>query len=85
MKKQSKLGVNFAVCKVACGICATNEFRLPYRLGVALFNLEESLESGVTFDSISNKYKNVTLTEIEKLHTKVKEIIKVYEVKQNVN
>ena len=86
MKKKSKLGVNFAACKVACGICATNDFKLPYRLGVALFNLEESPESNNTLESISKQFKSITTQEIDKLHFKVQEIIKIYkEVGQNVS
>ena len=86
MKKKSKLGANFAACKVACGICATNDFKLPYRLGVALFNLEESPESNNTLESISKQFKSISLQEIDKLHIKVQEIIKIYkEVGQNVS
>jgi hypothetical protein len=86
MKKRSKLGANFAACKVACGICATNDFKLPYRLGVALFNLEESPESNNTLESISKQFKSISLQEIDKLHIKVQEIIKIYkEVGQNVS
>jgi hypothetical protein len=86
MKKRSKLGANFAACKVACGICATNDFKLPYRLGVALFNLEESPESNNTLDSISKQFKSITTQEIDKLHIKVQEIIKIYKgVKQDVS
>lgn len=86
MKKRSKLGANFAACKVACGICATNDFRLPYRLGVALFNLEEASESNNTLDSIAKQFKNISLQEIDKLHVKVQEIIEIYKgMKQNVS
>ena len=86
MKKRSKLGANFAACKVACGICATNDFKLPYRLGVALFNLEESPESNNTLESISKQFKSISLQEIDKLHIKVQEIINFYkEVGQNVS
>lgn len=86
MKKKSKLGANFAACKVACGICATNDFKLPYRLGVALFNLEESPESNNTLDSISKQFKSITTQEIDRLHVKVQEIIKIYKgVKQDVS
>ncbi len=86
MKKRSKLGANFAACKVACGICATNDFKLPYRLGVALFNLEESPESNNTLESISKQFKSITTQEINKLHVKVKEIIEIYKgMKQNVS
>lgn len=86
MKKRSKLGANFAACKVACGICATNDFKLPYRLGVALFNLEESPESNNTLESISKQFKSITTQEINKLHVKVKEIIEIYKgMKQDVS
>lgn len=86
MKKKSKLGANFAACKVACGICATNDFKLPYRLGVALFNLEESPESNNTLKSISKQFKSITTQEIDKLHIKVQEIIEIYKgMKQNVS
>lgn len=86
MKKKSKLGANFAACKVACGICATNDFKLPYRLGVALFNLEESPESNNTLESISKQFKSITTQEINKLHVKVKEIIEIYKgMKQDVS
>jgi hypothetical protein len=82
MKKQSKLGTNFPVCKMACGICATNDFRLPYRLGVALFDLEESDKSKHTLESIAKQFKTVTYHEILTLYAEVLKLIKFYEVKQ---
>ena len=79
----SRLGANFVVCKTACGICATNDFKLPYRLGVALFDLEESDKSESTLESIAKKYKNVTYHEILTLYAEVLKLIKFYKVRQS--
>jgi hypothetical protein len=71
--KQSKLtGLDFIDCKDTCGKCAANTYKLPYRLGVALFNLEASPNSKHTMASIQKQFSSISCQEITILHNAVK-------------
>lgn len=85
MKRQSRLGTQYIECREACGICATNIYRLPYKLGISLFDMEESTHTKTTIDSLATKYARASREDIENLHTAIKNIINKYVEAQNVS
>lgn len=85
MKKQARLGTEYIKCREACGLCATNVYRLPHKLGLSLFDMEEATHTKTTLDSLAAKYSRTSREEIEMLHTAIKNIINKYLEAQNVS